>query len=210
MKRPVREELSEKNLLFRGVTKKFINKTIDDFEDFGEDSLRKVKEFVRDYIENIDNMFEKNRGIIFFGSNGVGKTFLANLIVKEAYRHRYTSRRITFVDYITLYTKVWGLKNEVEKEEEEAKFYHDYKGVEFLVLEEVGKELDTKLSPVILEDCLRYREDKGLPTILCTNLTKEDLLNRYGDSIVSLISGNMIPIKIVGEDKRRKYFLEME
>lgn len=208
MPRPVREVLSEKNLLYRGVMKQFLDKTIEDFDDMWNEKLKYVKDFVKNYLDNIDEMFEKNKGIIFFGSNGVGKSFLANLIVKEAYRHRYTSRRVTFVDYINLYTKIWGIKDEEQREEEEAKFYHDYKAVEFLVLEEVGKELDTKISPVILEDLLRYREDKGLPTIICTNLSKEDLRERYGESIISLISGNMTPIKIVGIDMRKKVFDE--
>ncbi|MBO8161067.1 MAG: AAA family ATPase [Thermosipho sp. (in: Bacteria)] len=208
MKRPIRTHLSPVNLSRRGVPKKFHNLTIDDFDDFEKQDLVKVKEVVKNYIENLDEVFEQNLGLLLYGSNGVGKTFLASLIVKEAYRHRYTSKRCTFVEYINEYTKVWNAKSVQEKEELEELFYHNYKAVEFLALEEIGKELDTKLSPTILEDLLRYREDKGLPTIICTNLTPKTIVERYGQSIGSLIKGNFTPIKIVGADVRQDYYKE--
>ncbi len=208
--RPVRDYLSPSNLLKRGVPKKFHNLTIEDFQDYGSKELAQVKRFVRVYIENIHNMFENNKGIFFYGSNGVGKSLLASFIVKEAYRNRYTSKRVTFPEYISEYTRVWSSNNTDEREMLESMFYHDYKGVEFLVLEEIGKELDTKLSPVVLEDCLRYREEKGLPTFICTNLQPKVLVERYGNSIASLVKGNMTPIYIVGSDKRKGVFDEEE
>ena len=70
------------------------------------------------------------------------------------------------------------------------------------MLEEVGKEIDSKITKPILEDLLRYREEKGLVTIICTNLTIKDLEDLYGASIMSLIKGNMTPIKITGKDRR--------
>lgn len=206
MKRPIREVLSPVNLSRRGVPKQFHNYTINDFDDYGNSELKEVKEFIQKYIDNIDEMFEKNMGLFLYGANGVGKTLLASIIVKEAYRHRYTSKRVTFADYIAEYTRVWGTKDMHEREELEELFYNDYKGVEFLALEEIGKEVDSKITAPILEDCLRYREEKGFPTIICTNLEPKLIVEKYGNSIGSLIKGNFTPIKIVGNDKRREYY----
>lgn len=206
MIRPIRNHLSQSNLLKRGVPKQFHNCTTEDLDDFGSEDRAKVLEFIKDYINNLPLSFNNNVGLFLFGSNGVGKSFIASLIVKEAYRFRYTSKRCTFVDYITEYTNLWNIKNAEEKEEETGLFYHNYKAVEFLVIEEVGKELDTKLSPTVLEDLLRYREEKGLVTIICTNLTPKDLVDKYGASIGSLIKGNFTPIKLVGADKRENVF----
>ena len=74
------------------------------------------------------------------------------------------------------------------------------------IQEEVGKEVDSKASAPILEDLLRYREDNGLVTILCTNLSPKDLEKRYGVSVASLLKGNMTPIRIEGIDKRKEHY----
>ena len=208
MNRPLRTRLSSQNLSLMGVPAKFHNMTMNDFQVYNQEDLGSVKDFVVEYLSNLDDNFNSNNGILLFGSNGVGKTFISCMIVKEAYRHRYTTKRVTFVDYISMYTRMWGAKTPDEKELLEQEFYNSAKAVEFLVLEEVGKEIDTKLSAPILEDCLRYREDKGLVTIICTNLGLKVMKERYGESIYSLMQGNMTPICIDCKDRRREFYSE--
>lgn len=131
-------------------------------------------------------------------------TMLSCFIVKEAYRHRYTAQRVTFSEYVKRYTDMWGAKTPSEKEALEEEFYQRYKAVEFLVLEEIGKEMDTKAVRPILEDLLRYREDEGFVTIICTNLAPKQLREIYGESIYSLIRGNLYFVKIEGDDVRKE------
>ena len=206
--RPIRTSISEKNLLRRGVPKALHNCVLSDLNDFGDSDRAEVIKYVKHYIKHIPQNFDNNQGILLYGSNGVGKSFIASLIVKYSYIFRYTSKRCTFMDYINEYTRMWGCKNPQEKEELEELFYRNYKSVEFLCLEEIGKELDTKLSPTVLEDLLRYREERGLVTIICTNLNPKDLASKYGNSIMSLIKGNCTPVKLVGADKRQTVFKE--
>lgn len=208
MSRPVRTSISNTNLMRRGVPKQLLNVTLGQLDDFNDPDRVKVIEYVKKYIKHIPENFENNQGIMLYGSNGVGKSFIATLIVKYAYIFRYTSKRCTFMEYINEYTRMWGCKNPHEKEELEELFYRNYKAVEFLCLEEIGKELDTKLSPTVLEDLLRYREERGLVTIICTNLNPKDLTSKYGNSIISLIKGNCTPIKLVGSDNRQAVFKE--
>lgn len=205
MSRPVRKTMSKTSLSLIGIPKSFINTTIEDFiAKSGE--LKDVKSLVQQYINDIDFNFDNNKGLFLCGSNGVGKTMLSCIILKEAYKHRYTSRRTTFVEYIDKYTRVWSSKNSEEKEAFEDELYTYYKSVEFLVLEELGKEIDSKVAAPILEDLLRYREDKGLVTILCTNLNTETLSERYGESCMSLLKGNTIPVTIQSKDVRNSAF----
>lgn len=206
--RPKRKSLSVKNLLNRGIPKQLLDVKVADLDDFGSDERRKFVDFMIDYLEDIPTRFNQNQGLFLFGSNGVGKSFCSCLIVKMAYVYRYTSRRCTFMEYISEYTRLWNIKNAEEKEEAEGLFFHKYKAVEFLVLEEIGKELDTKLAPTVLEDLLRYREERGLVTIICTNLEPKDVIERYGNSVGSLIKGNFTPIRIVGSDKRTQSYAE--
>ena len=204
--RPMRKSLAPKNLISRGIPKHLIEVSVTDLDDFGSEERRKFVDFMTNYLNNINSVFQNNQGLFLFGSNGVGKSFCSCLIVKMAYAYRYTSRRCTFMEYITEYTRLWNIKNADEKEQAEGMFYHKYKAVEFLVLEEIGKELDTKLAPTVLEDLLRYREERGLVTIICTNLEPKDVIERYGNSVGSLIKGNFTPVRIVGSDKRTQSY----
>lgn len=206
MKRPVRTHMNETSLSLIGIPKTFINKSLEDFVTRGSSALSDVKKLVKSYIDSIDDNFENNKGLFMYGSNGVGKTMLSCIILKEAYRHRYTSRRTTFVEYINKYTRVWDAKNSDERDIFEDELYTYYKSAEFLVLEEVGKEIDSKVAAPILEDLLRYREDHGLVTIICTNLNIKLMTERYGESCISLLRGNTTPVMIECSDKRVQAF----
>ena len=203
--RPLRSEVSKDSLIMMGVPKKFCSKTIKDFDTFGKKSLKQIKTFVQDYLNDLDTNVEENNGICFIGSNGVGKSFLSCIILKEMYRHRYSCRRVTFSAYISAYTESWGASKD-ERDVIEQDLLDKYKGVEFLVLEEIGKEIDSKIAKPILEDLLRYREEHGLVTIICSNITIKEIQEIYGTSITSIIKGCMTPIKIVSNDKREEVF----
>lgn len=195
-------------MIAKGIPKHFLSVTIDDFNTYDDIMLENAKNVVINYISDIDSTYSSGRGLYLYGSNGVGKSMLGSIIVKEAYRHRYSSKRITFVEYINEYTKIWKSQSIEEKESLEDQFYSYTKAVDFLVLEEIGKE-STKpdLALTILEDCLRYREEHGLCTVICTNLSLRDLISlKYqSKSIESLIHGSMTPVKILGIDRRGTY-----
>ena len=202
--RPVRKELSDKNMLSRGIPKHFLNVSIDSFESFGDERRERAKHQIEYYLLNLHANLKDGKGLYLYGSNGVGKTMLASIIVKEAYRFRYTSKRLTFVEYLDQYTHIWKAQSTSEREELEDIFYHYIKAVDFLVLEEVGKEqTKTEMAVTILEDLLRYREEHGLCTIICANMSLKEIIERYkSKSVESLIRGSLQPIKIYGEDRR--------
>lgn len=199
--RPVRNGINEKSLTLMGVPKKFCNKGIEDFDTFGKKTLKSVKDFVKDYLNNLDSNIQEGKGICFIGSNGVGKSFLSCIILKEFYRYRYSCRRVTFSKYMTAYTENWG-----KPFSEQEQTLETYRSAEFLVLEEIGKEIDSKIAKPILEDLLRYREEQGFITIICSNLTPTNLREIYGSSVCSLINGTMTVVIIESEDKRQEVF----
>ena len=203
--RPIRDSVSDGSLIMMGVPKRFTKKTLKDFNDYGKKSLKSVKSFVAEYISHIDENIEDNKGILFVGSNGVGKSLISCIILKEAYRHRYSCRRVTFSAYISAYTESWGA-GKGERDVIEQDLLDKYKGVEFLVLEEIGKEIDSKIAKPILEDLLRYREEHGLVTVVCSNLNTDTIKDIYGNSVLSLLRGSMTRIIIDSEDKRQEVF----
>ena len=204
----MRVTLSDKALDVIGVPVHMRTKSIKDFNTYGKQSLSDVRDYIAEYISDIDSRYAENKGLFLYGSNGVGKTFLASIVAMESYRWRYSTKRVSFADYVQKYTRVWDAVNIEQREELESELYTEYKAVEFLILEEIGKEIDSKIASPVLEDLLRYREDHHLPTVICTNLSIELVEERYGYSITSLIKGNMTPILIEGADKRSKFYVD--
>lgn len=191
---PLRKEVSARNLLYRGVPRQYIGATLSDFQ-LDED----IQKLFYNYLTNIELMYQDNTGLILFGANGNGKTWLSSLIVKEAYIYRFSSFRVTLQSYIDM---------QFRKDEEEIRDkLRKIAECDFLVIDEVGKETFSKnqFNIAILEELLRHRDTIGKPTIICTNLPLEDkggLYEQYGNSVTSLIDGNFLQVQFTGEDYR--------
>ena len=78
--------------------------------------------------------------------------------------------------------------------------------VDFLMIDDVGKEMRVSkngLTEMVFDNLIRYRSFRNKPMILTTNSDIESVENVYGKSIVSLLYGKFIPIRVVGEDYRK-------
>lgn len=194
---PPRETLSTRSLSLIGIPRLFHDSEIEDYT--GDEN---VKTLMQRYVANIHDMFADCVNLTFLGNNGNGKTFLSSLLLKNAYRYNYSARRIIFSSYI-------GLNFKREKTELDILSIENTHNVEFLVIDEIGKEVDlaSKSNVSLLEELLKYREEKGLPTILCSNLTKESILQKYGETIFSLITQSKI-LTLPDGDVRSKNFRE--
>ena len=82
MNRPVRTKMSQQAMSLIGIPKTLFPQTIENFDTFGSKDLKAVKEYVINYLSSLDRAFEENKGLFLYGSNGVGKTFIASMIVK--------------------------------------------------------------------------------------------------------------------------------
>lgn len=198
---PPREYLSPINLARRGIPRPYFNATLDQYEMETE-----IYEFFKNYLDNLHSMFSDCVGLICYGSNGTGKSFLSSLIVKEAYRLRYTSYLIQMQGLMDLHMDV------ISKEEDAKERLREVTECHFLVIDEVGKEVrgNKDYNINILENVLRKRFAKGFPTIICTNLNLDTFYSDYGASIASLLKGTTIQIEFVGKDFRHKVKYDLE
>lgn len=196
---PPREELSENNLSLAGIPFEFWFSSLDELKPTNAGAKR-VFALVKEYTEKIHDNYVFGQGIFFYGSNGVGKTNLASIILQEAYRHRYA------VSYMTM-NKITPIGVKAAYDEEVRDFYNRrILNRDFLVIDEVGKEQqgEKQANITVLEEVLRLRSSNKLPTIVITNLSIDDFKYRYGSSIMSLLLQRFIDIKLVGEDFRYK------
>jgi DNA replication protein DnaC len=192
---PPRSNLSVQNLLLRGVPYEYVEGTLEDYK-----QEKDIKVFFERYLKNLHVMYDDRINVCMYGANGTGKTFLASLIVKEAYRLRYSSAMTTLANLLDLSFKT-------NKSPEDMYKLNLYRDADFLVLDEVGKEYFTKTGSNVnlLEEVLRRAVVNGQVVIICTNLPLDGdggLYKQYGSSIKSLISGSFTRLEFDDDDYR--------
>lgn len=120
-------------------------------------------------------------------------TYVSSIVLQYCYGRYYSTRMITFKDLIS---KSFNGDDTSE-----------YWNTEFLVIDELGAEVSLKSNAEksLIEELLKYRFAKGLPTIICSNLDKVALKTRYGNTLYSMLS-EFVCIEIKGTDGRQEAF----
>jgi DNA replication protein DnaC len=80
----------------------------------------------------------------------------------------------------------------------------DHLNVRILVLDDLGKEYGSKYDDTSFDEILRSRYDKGLPTIITTNVSREKWAAQYGEAMGSFAFEAFTRVRIMGEDLRKK------
>ena len=191
-----RPKLTEKKMLSAGILEEFWNLDIDQFK--GNEAVTKV---VYEYLDNLDNARKQGISIFFYGTNGTGKTFLGVEVLKEALRKGYSAQFTSLGGVIQALTDGWY------DAEKRRRYEERIRDVDFLMIDDVGKEMRVSkngLTEMVFDNLIRYRSFRNKPMILTTNSDIESVENVYGKSIVSLLHGKFIPIRVVGEDYRKR------
>lgn len=152
------------------------------------------------FAENFDDPEVKN--MVFAGSTGLGKTFLANCIMNyltdRGVSCLYTSASSLFKPFAPGY---YGDDNAAEK----ADFIMT---CELLVIDDLGseKQTDTRYSELldILNERAARKVSHRCKTIITTNLSPNDIYSYYGERVASRILGEYALLKFAGEDIRLK------
>ena len=190
-----RPKLTEKKMLSAGILEEFWDLDIDQYK--GNEAVIKV---VQEYLANLDNARKQGISIFFYGTNGTGKTFLGVEVLKEALRKGYSAQFTSLGGIIQALTDGWY------DAEKRRRYEERIRDVDFLMIDDVGKEMRVSkngLTEMVFDNLIRYRSFRNKPMILTTNSDIESVENVYGKSIVSLLHGKFIPIRVVGEDYRK-------
>lgn len=162
-------------------------------------NILKIKEIVDKFINNFDDVNEKN--LLFTGNTGLGKTFLSNCIAKEIINKGKTVIYQTapvMLDCIIDYK--FGKNNISEN------YYSDLINCDLLIIDDLGTESINSLKFTELFNILNTRllnqTNHTLKTIISTNLTLQNLFSNYDERIVSRIVGYYNICRFFGEDIR--------
>lgn len=166
-----------------------------------ENILNKVKSFVE--------TFDKEGGnLLFYGETGLGKTFLSNCVAKALLDTQHT---VLYQSSIHLFEDVLSdvLMKKGQNPNNKAIYRYLY-SCDLLIIDDLGTEFTNTFVASELYDILNTRMREGKSTIISTNLSLQELNERYSVRISSRIFGEYQVYHFYGNNirlaKRKRAF----
>ncbi|RBO92037.1 phage DNA replication protein (predicted replicative helicase loader), partial [Paraliobacillus ryukyuensis] len=176
------------------LNKSLVNATFESYEPTN-DQQQNAKRTAMDYVAD----FTGTGNLLFSGTYGTGKSHLSVAITKALMEKGKTC---VFISFPKLLTKIKDTYNNDGPTEDQ--LMNAMKNVDLLVIDDIGAEKRSEWSIAKLFEIIDDRAGKA--TIYTTNLNSEELNNWVGERNFSRIMENTQPIKLNGNDYRRKQF----
>ncbi|MBU5439359.1 ATP-binding protein [Tissierella sp. MSJ-40] len=151
--------------------------------------------------EGFINNFDENNGenLLFYGTTGLGKTYLCNCIAKA----------LLDKNKIVIYQTAFTILEIIEKHRfsKENNRFNDYQynllfEADLLVIDDLGTEVANTFTNAEIFNIVNTRLIGGKKTLISTNLTPKEISDIYTDRIFSRILDKFIPLKFYGPDLR--------
>ncbi len=177
-----------------------------DFDTKNSPDKLKAKEFVKNIIGGISGFYENGSSLMIYGSAGAGKSMLSVEILKKAVAQKFSIYYDFFPSVIDAYKKKGYVADE-----EKARYAAIFSEVDFLVLDELGKEdaasdynnRDFSTSRFLEINILKKRNLK--PTIIITNMNgMPEIKSKYGQFVNSMMGHRFQELRVVSNDFRLK------
>ncbi len=150
-------------------------------------SLKFTKEFADTY-----------RNMLFYGGVGSGKSFMSNCIAKALLDEGVA------VVYISAVRMFEIMSDRVFGRETDSPLYDGLFSCPLLIIDDLGTEISSSAVSSELFSLLNERDLKGRSTIISTNLTLDEIKDKYSDRSISRIIGNYEIYRFTGDDLRLK------
>lgn len=127
---------------------------------------QKLYTIVKNYVDNFETFYKSNRGLLFWGTVGTGKSYAAACIANEL-----LNRKIPVV--MTSFVKV--LQVIQDNTENETEFVNRLCAARLLIIDDLGTERNTDYALEKVYNVIDSRYRIGKPLILTTNLNLQDM-----------------------------------
>ena len=154
---------------------------------------QKALAFATEYAENFDLVLREGRSAIFVGKVGTGKTHLAIGIALSIMQQQRSALFVTVQRLIRRVKDSWHTKEETESQVVDV-----FASPDLLVLDEVGVQFGSEFEKQVLFDVLNTRYENRKPSILLSNIPKEQLSDYLGERVTDRLREN--GGKVIGFD----------
>ena len=168
-----------------GIPPRFASSTLWTWQ-HGMDQQRRVWDWARDYAHAFEDAIASGRSGVFCGAPGTGKTHLAIGVLRHVLERGGTGIYTTVMDMLGRIKATFHERaHETEQQVMDA-----LTSCDLIVIDEVGRSLDTNYELAQFFRVLDRRYQNLRPTILVTNLPKSKLLEFVGDAVVDRLREN--------------------
>lgn len=139
---------------------------------------------------------KKSENLLFLGNTGLGKTHLSLAIVYE----------LTKQGFDVIYGSAYNLFSTMENEHFSYKNNDSYRAAvecDLLVIDDLGSEFVTPYIQTLIYNIVNTRLLAKKPMIINTNLSMQEMENRYTPRVASRLIGSFTAKKFVGKDIRQ-------
>ncbi|MDE7283746.1 MAG: ATP-binding protein [Lachnospiraceae bacterium] len=148
--------------------------------------------FIKNFNSDYHNLF-------FYGTVGTGKSFLSNCVAKELIESGHS---VIYFSSASLFDLLSKYSFDYKSKEEQRDKYNDLYQCDLLIVDDLGTEMTNQFVATQLFSLLNERHMWKKSTIISTNLSLEELRNRYSDRIFSRITSHYEICKLTGPDIR--------
>lgn len=149
------------------------------------------------FIDNFDTQNGDN--LLFYGTTGLGKTYLCNCIAKSLLdKNKIVIYQTAFTILDILETRRFG-KGDKDLSNYQYDLLFD---ADLLIIDDLGTEVSNTFTNSEIFNIVNTRLLKGKKTIISTNLTPKEISDIYTDRIFSRIFDKFNPLKFYGNDLR--------
>ena len=156
-----------------------------------------VIRMAQNYVKNWKRVKAENLGLLFWGDVGTGKSYAAACIANALLEMRIP---VLMTNFSKMLNQMGGLYSE-----ERFSYISSLSGFSLLIIDDLGIERSTDYAKEQVYSIIDERYKSGLPVIVTTNLTIEDLrcpMQLADARIYSRILEMCTPVHVAGSDRR--------
>jgi len=183
----IKEYLEENN---------FSKLTYDYHEGEGLEAFRRAVSISHEFVKNFD--FE-SKNILFYGSVGTGKSFLSGCIAKDILDKGHS---VIYFSAIAMFEALAKETFESKSKEDLYNLYDYIYNCDLLIVDDLGTEVSNSFVSNQLFSFINERNLRKKSTIISTNLSLEQIRDRYSERVFSRIISTYTACKLSGTDIR--------
>ena len=164
-----------------------------------QENMRRIVTVCEGYAKQFPGYPLKN--LLFSGGTGLGKTFLSGCVAREVSRRGYSVVYDTAIHLFSAF-ETRRFTRDAGEERQARDDTRRYLGCDLLILDDLGSELTSPLAQSSLYEVVNSRLQAGRHTIISTNLSMEQIAERYTPQITSRIGGLYWELTFYGDDLR--------